>query len=260
MANFSDSLHRLWAMSTTGGEPQTLPSAATVTLPTVTVGPWVYDFTMVVSILSTIGSLLIVLTYSAFREVRTTSREILVYLSLADIGKNAMIIWGVADKDINDSETATCQVQAVVLIYCGIAEYLWTCALSLYLFVILVRNPGWGSKRCPNVIHAVCWSAGFVVALVAYLCGKTGIDAQATNTARWCIIRGASDEQMGGRGRYVLWSMVVGDGWNFLAIICTLVFYVLIKRHLYNEVSDVTALQYMRVDKCDASIAISNAA
>ena len=176
-----------------------------------------------------------------YTDMRTTSREILAYLSVCDILSNAMIIWGVAWSSRSHSNVSSdnvqCQVQAVILIYAGIAEYLWTCALAFYLFVIIVRQSLWGSKMCPRIIHLACWGTGFIIAPLAFGLKKTGVDVQARNTAQWCILRDAEDPKMGGDRNYVIWSFLVGDGWGFLAIVCTLVFYILIKRHIYLQVS-----------------------
>lgn len=224
----------------------TLPTRVpivTVTNPLVVIdlADWSTSLALVVSVLSMIGSLVIIVCYLAFDDMRTTSREILAYLSLCDVIGDAMTIWGVSWSSRGHSHVSSanvqCQVQAVMLINIGIAEYLWTCALSFYLFVIIVRRSVWGSVCCPRIVHIICWGVGFVISPIAFALNKTGIDHQASNTAQWCILRGAEDPKMGGHRNYVFWSFLVGDGWSFLAIICTLVFYILIKKSLYKNVS-----------------------
>ena len=227
----------------------TAPSPTTSSdLPTIDLQVWTTDLAVVSSVVSSLGSFAILYFFLKYSDMRTTSREILAYISLSDIIGNAMVIWGVlwtsAHHSNVSSDNIQCQVQATLLICVGIAEYLWTCALAFYLFVIIVRESAWGNARCPNVVHAVCWGCGFVVAAFAYGFGKTGVDVQARNTAQWCILRDAKDPKIGGDQAYIMWSFLVGDGWSFLAIICTITFYVIIKYHIYKEVSCTPTLHY----------------
>ena len=198
-------------------------------------GHWVSPLALVVSSFSLLGSFLIILTFIIFRDIRTTSREILAHLSLADMLSSAALVWGVAASYDSSSELG-CQIQSVLLIYFGISEVLWTCALAFYLFVIITRESEWGRSGCPRSLLLICWGVGLIITPVACGLGKTGVDKRYWNTARWCLVRGAEDKKMGGSAQYVLWSMIVGDGWNFLAIAWTLVFYILTKRHLRGEV------------------------
>lgn len=199
-------------------------------------GTWPGSLALVCCSCSLFGSLMIVLTYLAFKDVRSTSRQILAFLSLANIGTSSAIIWGVA-AHYQSSDSAGCQSQAVILIATGIAEFLWNIALALYLYVIITHEgTKWGFNGCPPALYFLCWLPGIVVALVTYLKNRTGVDKRALNTAEWCIIRGPDSTDMSLTEDYVVWSMIVGDGWNIVAIFTTFCLYILTKWHIHKEV------------------------
>ena len=200
---------------------------------------WPGQLALACSSCSFFGSLMIVLSYLAFKDVRSTSRQILAYLSLANMGTSAAIIWGVA-AHYQDSNSVGCQTQAVLLIATGIAEFLWNIALALYLYVIITRaGTKWGQNGCPSSMYFACWLPGIAVALVAFLKHGTGVDRQVLNTGGWCIVRGLKDTHTASTHDYVVWSMLVGDAWNILAIFSTFVLYLLTKWHIHREVSEL---------------------
>ncbi|XP_065193448.1 G-protein coupled receptor 157-like [Sycon ciliatum] len=219
------------------GDSNSIPFAPLANAtPSPFIGAWPGTLALTCSICSVVGSLLIILTYLAFHDIRSTSRQILAYLSLANLLASASIVWGVSGNLSQDSDSPSCQAQSVLLIATGIADFLWNIGLAVYLYVIITKEGSrWGSNGCPKVLYAACWTPGVVIALVTYLQHHTGVDPGAINTAKWCIIKGPNSTNKVSTNDYVLWSMIVGDGWNILAIFSTLCLYIITKCHLYKE-------------------------
>ena len=144
-------------------------------------------------VLSILGAGLIILTYIAFRDLRTTARQLLVNLSIADIVVAASHFVGLlavldlygesnpcsASRQLSgDNVSATiiaketvdnviCQVQGGFTLFGTLGSFLWTIAVAVYLFVvsIVADKPSLG-RRLRFVFYPVCWGipAGIAVA------------------------------------------------------------------------------------------------
>ena len=115
-------------------------------------------------ILSILGASLIILTYLAFRDLRTTARKLLVNLSVADIVVAASHFVGLFTNYerflYNGNSKSTdirCSIQAAFTMYGSIASILWTIAVALYMFTVIVLRKPTTAKRTLPVYFLVCW-------------------------------------------------------------------------------------------------------
>ena len=148
-------------------------------------------------LLSIFGASLIVLTYVAFRDLRTTARQLLVNLSVADIIVAASHFVGIlaildlyreADPcsltvqysgenstDSVDSNTL-CQIQGGLTMFGTISSFLWTLAVALYLFIVIVVDKPLLAKRLRIVFYPVCWGIPAVLVVVFGFKGFLGFE------------------------------------------------------------------------------------
>ena len=101
--------------------------------------------------LSIIGSLLIILSYIVQKD-RTKIREILVHISVMDLGVSLANLIGVAVyfdryyQKIHGAHIAPvyidnmCKTQAFFAAYCTLGSVFWTTALAGYLYVVILYH------------------------------------------------------------------------------------------------------------------------
>ena len=135
-------------------------------------------------LLSILGASLIILTYAAFKDLRTLARQLLVSLSIADILVVASHFVGLfanyerfisVDDDgvtfVSNSSylDAFCITQGAVTVYGTLASFLLSLLIALYLLV-LTQSKGVKPARCLiPVIYVVSW--GVPLVLVAVVAG-----------------------------------------------------------------------------------------
>lgn len=217
--------------------------------------------------LSMAGSLLIILAYILFADLRTTSRLLLVFLSLTDFGTALSNSIGMTRH--YRTTTTGCEVQAAFAIFCSLSSYFWTAAIAVYLYLTIVREHQVLAKNLVKLFHIVAWGIPLGTVAVAGGLGVLGYDAttykqeRVTNssvknkmsvavTGGWCYIRNPSQSDQFESGLtsqddrvpewynntwYQFWVMMAGGAWEIAIFIFCVVIYVLIKMHLYREVS-----------------------
>ena len=221
--------------------------------------------------LSMLGSLLIILTYILFSDLRTTSRLLLVFLSLMDFGTALANSIGMASN--YKGTTKECQVQAAFAIFCSMSSYFWTAAIAVYLYLTIVRQQQALAKKLVKVFHVVAWGIPLIIVVLAgglnvlgYDTDKYGKDSKsATVTGGWCYIRKSSpaqpDEPGGNQSQlanstdsppqwyskqwFQFWVMIAGGAWQMAIFIFCVVIYILIKVHIYREVGLVCFLSLL---------------
>jgi len=118
--------------------------------------------TAVVSSLSLLGGIGITLIYLMFKELRTSGRVLLLYLSIMDactaFGNILGVIW-ILDKDggVINGNMAYCKIQSVMTIYSSISSFFWTVAMGLSLFMTIVKSKQNFAATYMKVFHAVSW-------------------------------------------------------------------------------------------------------
>ena len=129
------------------------------------------------SILSLFGASLIILTYVAFKDLRTIARQLLVNLCIADmivvlshfvglftnferfLPYYNHLSWNTSRHD------PVCIIQGVFSIYGTIASFLWSMVIPVYLLVLLVSRRTFIVKVVP-LFYIVSWGVPVIVVIV----------------------------------------------------------------------------------------------
>ena len=208
--------------------------------------------------LSMVGSSLIILTYVLFADLRTMSRLLLVFLSFMDFGTALSNSIGIF---LNfKTSTVGCQIQAAFAIFCSLSSYLWTAAIAVYIYITIVRGQQVLALKLVKIFHVLAWGIPLIIVAVAGGLDILGYDIQevhsdrkslvtATVTGGWCFIRGPYPDPNAtttehdvppkwfNNNWYKFWVMIAGEAWEIGTFLFCLFVYILIKVHMYREVS-----------------------
>lgn len=122
------------------------------------------SLTITVSSLSIFGTLLIIGTYVGYPDLRTTSRKLLLYLSIADLitaSTNIFgMIWFLKEEILKLNGTDVnlfCRMPAVIGIFSVNASFWWTVFLAIYLYICIAWNRHSLADKLVFVFHIVAW-------------------------------------------------------------------------------------------------------
>ncbi|XP_029362726.1 G-protein coupled receptor 157 isoform X1 [Echeneis naucrates] len=173
--------------------------------------------------LSLAGSSLIIVTFLLWSDLRTTPRRLLVYLSLSDWLSAASYAFGVWK--VFQTDSVDCVVQGSVSTFANTSSFFWTVSIAVYLYVLIVRCSQRGADSLEPLFHLVSWGVPLIVTVAAVSLNKIGYDASEVSVG-WCWVRIHETDR-------VLWMLLTGKIWEFLAYLILPVLYVLIKRHIH---------------------------
>ena len=147
----------------------------------------------VASGLSIFGSLLVILTYILYKDIRTVSRHIIICISIADFVVTlfnclALFISPVVDSQAKDFDIISCKIQSFISTSAVLWSFLWTMVLAMYLYCVLVKESTRIGKRIVwPWAHLLCWTIPLCINIVALYLGKLG-NSGDENTSGWCWI------------------------------------------------------------------------
>ncbi|XP_071022796.1 G-protein coupled receptor 157 isoform X2 [Oncorhynchus clarkii lewisi] len=173
--------------------------------------------------LSFLGSLLIIFTYIIWPDLRTTPRTLLVYLSVADLlsaGSYAYGVWSVFE-----SNSVDCVVQGAISTFANTSSFFWTVAIAIYLYILIVKSNQRQADSFVLCFHVISWGIPLGITVAALALGRIGYDASEVSVG-WCWVRIQAPD-------HVLWMLLTGKIWEFLAYLTLPVLYVLIKKHIH---------------------------
>lgn len=126
------------------------------------------------SCLSFVGSITIMLSFSCFRELRTTGRFLLFNLSVADMAIAVSNLTGVItafhyvgtneSQSEHDQETL-CVIESSINLYATDCSVLWTIAVMLYVYltVACVNHSTKANRILAVTMLAFCWGVPLIV-------------------------------------------------------------------------------------------------
>uniref|UniRef100_A0A7N9AJX8 G protein-coupled receptor 157 n=1 Tax=Mastacembelus armatus TaxID=205130 RepID=A0A7N9AJX8_9TELE len=173
--------------------------------------------------LSLLGSSLIILTYVIWPDLRTAPRKLLVYLSVSDLLSAASYAYGVWRAFRTDS--LDCVVQGAISTFANTSSFFWTVAIAVYLYVFIVRSSQRVADSLELIFHLVSWGVPLIITTAGVCLKKIGYDASEVSVG-WCWVRISAPD-------HILWMLLTGKIWEFLAYITLPVLYILIKRHIH---------------------------
>ncbi|XP_044065865.1 G-protein coupled receptor 157 isoform X2 [Siniperca chuatsi] len=173
--------------------------------------------------LSFLGSSLIVLTYIIWSDLRTTPRRLLVYLSVSDLLSAVSYAFGVWR--VFHTDSLDCVIQGAISTFANTSSFFWTVSIAVYLYVFIVRSSQRVAESLVLFFHLVSWGVPLVITVAAVSLNKIGYDASEVSVG-WCWVRIHAPDR-------VLWMLLTGKIWEFLAYLTLPVLYILIKRHIH---------------------------
>ena len=191
------------------------------------------SLTGITAALSILGTLAIITTYVLWKEVRTPSRKILVYISIADLVIALGYLWSLFNepdpsKDVTTFSGRSCEIQSFVTTCANLCSFFWTTFLAVYLYVSVARRRIDLADRMFPCFHLFGWLVPLVITSVALGEGALGNDYDDIS-AGWCWIRKDASHRL-------LWMLVTGKAWEITAYILITLLYGLLKWHLHQEV------------------------
>lgn len=195
--------------------------------------------------LSILGSLLIVLSYVCFKSMRSKTRQILVHLSLMDLGVALANLIGdavyfdqylyrpdAADGN-TDTITALCKTQAFFAAYFTYGSILWTVALATYIYFLTLYCDTKLATRFLKFSYVFCYVLPFLLSLWLVLTGRLGYAPY--DSTGWCSLILKDPDT----GRVELFIAVfASDLWFYLAIVLIVLLYLAVRIYTHEQVSD----------------------
>ncbi|XP_060115044.1 G-protein coupled receptor 157 [Heteronotia binoei] len=185
--------------------------------------PWERVLVLLSCALSALGAALLVATHALWPELRTRPRRLLLYLSLADLLSAAAYFYGVL-QDFG-GPSWDCVAQGALSTFANTSSFFWTVAIALYLYFVIVRGGGPAGPGLLWLFHAVSWGVPLSITAAAVALKKIGYDASDVSVG-WCWIDIQADDR-------VLWMLLAGKLWEFLAYLILPIFYILIRKHIH---------------------------
>ena len=177
---------------------------------------WLRAVVGLTSVLSMVGSLLIILSYVCFKDLRNKAREILVHISIMDLGVGASNLAGVGinfnryyredcnlthhhhhgthwhehHSDTDDLCNVSKLIEGLCLVQGGFAvvftlgSIFWTISLSMYLYLLISQKGNRQAKHFVKVAYLFCYL--MPVALAVWMGATRRIGYSPFESSGWC--------------------------------------------------------------------------
>lgn len=149
-------------------------------------GPLNETMVSITCILSMLGSSIIIGTYLAWRDIRTVSRNILIWISCCDFLIALGNMCGMYFKP--NPYDYKCRTQSLIVSAALISSFLWSVTLAMGLYFTIVKGKAALFNCFLPYLHIFNWSLGLVINIVAFKMGSLGNSADQI-TAGWCWIK-----------------------------------------------------------------------
>lgn len=203
---------------------------------------------IVSSCFSCLGSLMILIAFVSFRDVRKgIAQRIITFLAIADLFSAVGYIFGSINFLIffNESDPNRCKVfnwlckaQAFLTTWSSMSSFVWTAILAFYFYLILVylKRP-FRSKFQQAVLHTLAWGAPLLIVIPLMALDKLGYAKYAASN--WCFVKDPQalsnssmpllNSSMPANSSYyvenILIVMVAGKLWELLSYILVIFLY-----------------------------------
>ena len=194
-------------------------------------------FVIAACLLSAFGSLAIILSYICWKDIRTTSRKILLFLSLSDFLiaiSNMLGLQTSIKKNLSDPFNDLCVTQSFITNSVSIMSFLWTLTLALYLYTAIILNKQELGKRLLPYCHVFNWTLGPIINGIGLRYKMLGYSADAL-TGGWCWIYHNGTEPSLQRNE-IIWHFLDAKALEIVVYSTIFVVYIRIKFKLHKEV------------------------
>lgn len=123
------------------------------------------------------------------------------------------------------TNSVDCVVQGAISTFANTSSFFWTVAIAVYLYVFIVRSSQRVADSLVLFFHLVSWGVPLAITIAAVCLNKIGYDASEVSVG-WCWVSINAEDR-------VLWMLLTGKIWEFLAYLTLPILYILIKRHIH---------------------------
>ncbi|XP_063415271.1 G-protein coupled receptor 157-like isoform X1 [Mytilus trossulus] len=177
---------------------------------------------IVMSTLSILSCLIIITVLISCKSVRTNGRTLLICLTVANLVScvGSIVAAGVSvfTPELTWSNFPVCAAASAISIVSNVCAYLWTCAISLYVYLCISWKKDVLADKLRGVFHLVCWGFPVAVMVIATASDVIGFNfgkAKVERRPPWCWIDRETE-------KFEMWELVTGLGWRIATIIiCT---------------------------------------
>ncbi|XP_066927062.1 G-protein coupled receptor 157-like isoform X1 [Clytia hemisphaerica] len=190
------------------------------------------EFLMVSTTLSVFGCLVIIATYALYKDIRSSSRHIIVCISIADL---VVSLSNLAADFLPPAIHDACILQSFVSSTALLASFMWTLFLAIFLYISLVLEKPFTARALIHPwFHLVCWLLPLVINMVA-LCTRNLGNNNDLAVSGWCWIEIPESDTVDIK-RVILWMFLDGKGLEIITYLIILLIYIRIKIHLRKQI------------------------
>lgn len=188
----------------------------------------------ITSAFSLFGALVIMVTYITWKDIRTTSRKILAYISIADCVVVASYRFGAFLPPNTNSDA--CVTQSFLSTTANLWSFFWTTFMVIFLYITIARQKPRMVEKLFWAWHIIGWGVPVLIVERALEDDVLAWDRNDRDiySSGWCWIR----VQDGGKSAHksIMWMLITGEVWEVLVFVTVLLFYGLLKCHIRQEV------------------------
>ena len=155
-------------------------------------------FSLCSCIASMIGSILMIIPYILWKDIRSGLRTIVTYLAIADF----FTAFGYTIASFNyiryekekmddfpkacQTFSTICQIQAYISSWASLSSFWWTAILACYLYSIITKGNANALNKCFPFFHVLVWGSPILVMLPLLCTGSLGYSL--FSAGGWCYV------------------------------------------------------------------------
>ncbi|XP_013381412.1 G-protein coupled receptor 157 [Lingula anatina] len=230
----------------------------------------VSSLTLASSFLSWCGCILIFGTWLFFKDIRSSSRRLLLYLALADfliaLGNASGAIRSLGQSnDTNSSAesqcenpTAFCKAQSFIITFGSMSSFFWTMIIAWQVreTILHAERTGW-TERHHWLLHVIAWGIPVIILTVTLSLDMLGYQELPTDnssnstisdksvfgtTGGWCWIKVCQNKTVTPVGEVVTLTLLAGKGWELGAMVVLPLIYCSMKIKLRKTIKQTGSL------------------
>lgn len=187
---------------------------------------------IVSSTISCFGSLLIILVYCMFKNLRSSAQKIITFLAIADLISAVGYIGGSINfvYNFNVSKPSQCnvfvklcEVQASITSWSSLASFSWTLTLAFYFYLVMIYTKRPLASRLMPLYHILSWF--LPLCIIVPLAGFRKLGYAPYAASNWCFVKHNPKEQFG-ELKEVAYVLLAGKFWEISTYIITIYVYV----------------------------------
>lgn len=201
------------------------------------IGPIPSYFTIISSLLSCLGSLLIVVAYCGLKDMRTGAQKIITLLAVADfisaagyiVGSiNFLVHFNKSNPKVCREFQIVCEVQAAISSWSSLCSFSWSVILAFYFYMVIVFNRAALAAALLPVYNIIAWGGPLLIIVPLAALRKLGYAPYAASN--WCFVKDTDySSNFRHSGGTIAIILIAGKLWEILSYIVVTTLYILIK-------------------------------